>query len=816
MSALLKTILSRPLLCLALGLCLGLAPMIRLSPWILVLLALAVFFLILYSMLLFKSGRDTRLCLSLFFLGVALGLLRAQPLARARAEAPAASINVARFTATVNTDLGLHEDKDRQALLLSDVHVENLETGVQSDFVGKVRLSYEPDAQAPALGPGDKIKFFGALRPALPPSNPGEFDYRFYLLGRGIKALASSRHASQPQRVELGSAWNPWRLAWSGRRALVAGLEKTLSPRAAALTRGIVFGDTGGLTSQDMSVYARTGIVFILCVAGLHLALAIAIFIWIAKWLGLRRRGLAWVALSLACVYAMLCGFPVSCQRSLCLFAMVMCGQLLDLDTDFTTSLSLGALAILLAQPGALFEAGFQLSFAVSLSLVVLTPLIEEKISKKCPGFLRTALAAALAAEVASVPLVAWHFGIYCWTALIAVICSAPLLGVIIALGLSCAILGIFWAGAAGLPAFALENVLKWLDWLSLHLAWLPHNAFSIGTPSALWMLSAFALALLFALWPKRRLLAPAALLLAWLLWPGLPWAHRHAHLTKAWFFSVGQGDSSLTEFEDGRTLLVDAGTFTPDSGSWTVGPALRRLGINQIDWAVVTHPHADHLGGMFWVLKQFPVKVLLHSGATQEEPLWLGVEKIAKEQRVPVTNLSQEAPPAAWEAQVEVVSPLRPRIAFAKQDTDNNGVVLRVGGWLLLTGDLQKDGEKRLLKAGRVVPCEVLKLGHHGSQTSTTHPFLAAVNPKTCVIQVGLNNRYRHPSPSTLEAIQGRELYRTDLQGCIYVEHDASGTRFQPWRQVNLSSLWQAPPKQTRFPWKNIEKQVDAADREE
>ena len=165
-----------------------------------------------------------------------------------------------------------------------------------------------------------------------------------------------------------------------------------------------------------MSAYARTGIVYILCVAGLHLALAVAIFLWMARSLGLRRKGLAWLALALACAYAMLCGLPVSCQRSLCLFTMVMSAQILDLDTDFATSLSIAAIVLLLWQPGTLFEAGFQLSFAVSFSLVQLTPKIGELLPAGLPRFLRASLAAALAAELACVPLVAWHFGIYCWS----------------------------------------------------------------------------------------------------------------------------------------------------------------------------------------------------------------------------------------------------------------------------------------------------------------------------------------------------------------------------------------------------------------
>ena len=224
-------------------------------------------------------------------------------------------------------------------------------------------------------------------------------------------------------------------------------------------------------------------------------------------------------------------------------------------------------------------------------------------------------------------------------------------------------------------------------------------------------------------------------------------------------------------------------------------------------DWAVVTHPHADHLGGMFWILRQFPVKALLHSGSLERPPLWWGLLKVARERGVPVINLNTQAPPPGWQGRIEKLSPEAPRLTGTKNDMHNNNVVLRVGAWLMLMGDMQKEGEQRLLREGRVKPCAVLKAGHHGSRTSSTPAFLRALAPQACVIQCGLHNRYRHPSPSTLEALKGLALYRNDLEGCIFAEHDASGSHLWPWRPVEASELWRAPEKVRRFPWKSIEK---------
>ena len=133
---------------------------------------------------------------------------------------------------------------------------------------------------------------------------------------------------------------------------------------------------------------------------------------------------------------------------------MVALGQALDLDTDLATSLALSGILILLIQPGSLFEAGTQLSFMVSFSLVELTRRLEKTFPQWLHPKLRTGLAAVLAAEAASVPLVAWHFGMYCWTATLAVLASSPLLGLIIALGLMVALLGGAGSLAFGAPAW--------------------------------------------------------------------------------------------------------------------------------------------------------------------------------------------------------------------------------------------------------------------------------------------------------------------------------------------------------------------------
>ncbi len=808
MRALANALIRRPLFCAALGLCLGVAVSPIFPKSFLFFAGLAGLTALVLAWQMLSSKRQALAALAFAVAGLAGGALRVQPLLQLWQAPGQAAVTMARLEAQVFADLGEREESGRRVLLLENVRVKDLESADDAKlWQGRVRLSFEPDPSAPALGPGDRIAFLGSIRPTQEASNPGEFRYRAFLLGRGITAQASSRKAAAPEQLSRGSAWQPRRLAWIAWTRLIQGLEQSgLSPRAVALTRGMVLGDTGSLTNRDMSVYARTGLVHILSVSGLHMALAMSLFLLLGKSAGLSRRGLAWMALPFAFGYAMICGMPVPCQRALCLFVFVLLGQALDLDTDLATSLGLGAILILLIQPGALFEAGTQLSFLVSLGLVTLTPLIQKNMPESWPRWLQRGLAATLAAELASVPLVAWHFGVYCWPALVATLLTAPLMGPVVGLGLLNAVLGYVAPSLALLTAWPLEWVLKTLDWITSHLALLPLAAFSVGRPAFVWMFLWFAAVLAFSAWPRKSTAWIFVPLMLGMLWPGLPLAHRHPGETRVWFLDVGQGDAILTEFEDGKVLLVDAGPRLPDAGSWVVGPALRRLGINQVDWAVVTHPHADHAGGMAWVLDQFRVSTLIHSGESHSGLIWPGLLASAQERGVSVLDLSQDATPLAWEGRIRKLSPVPPRLQHSKQDMHNNNVVLEVGGWLLLTGDLQSQGEARLIKNGSLKHIEVLKVGHHGSKTSSSRRFLKAIRPSYAVISAGRHNRFGHPAPQPLRDLAGQTLFRTDLQGCIRVSHDSSGTRFFPWWPATPESLRQAPPRVKRSKWKKFE----------
>jgi competence protein ComEC len=238
----------------------------------------------------------------------------------------------------------------------------------------------------------------------------------------------------------------------------------------------------------------------------------------------------------------------------------------------------------------------------------------------------------------------------------------------------------------------------------------------------------------------------------------------------RVYFLDVGQGDAELILFNN-KTILIDAGET--DRGDRVVAD-LKKLGVMRIDLLVATHAHSDHIGGMEAVLAAFPVSRVLDAGVPSSSSLYGQFLTGIDNRGIPYTVAEQgqtiDLDPAL---PILVLSPPEKRL---NDDANENSVVLRVSYGtvdFLFTGDLGGDAEDALAKSGYALDAEILKVGHHGSSSSTGKAFLARVHPETAVIETGADNPYGHPHASTLQrlAAAGATVYRTDTDGMVLVE---------------------------------------------
>ncbi len=244
-------------------------------------------------------------------------------------------------------------------------------------------------------------------------------------------------------------------------------------------------------------------------------------------------------------------------------------------------------------------------------------------------------------------------------------------------------------------------------------------------------------------------------------------------------YFDVGQADAELIQFPGGSNVLIDAGTSSTED---ELIETLRSLGVETLDLVVATHPHADHIGGMAAVIEAFDVGgVVMPRVSDSDTPTTKTYENLLEA----IMEKGLSAAPAEPGAELlsengAALTVLAPN-SEDYGDLNNYSVVLRLtfgADSFLFTGDAEKESEEEMLGAGFDLSATVLKCGHHGSETSTSPPFLSAVGPQYAVISCGVDNDYGHPDAVTLEKLSaaGVEVFRTDLQGTIVAVSDGAG----------------------------------------
>lgn len=243
-------------------------------------------------------------------------------------------------------------------------------------------------------------------------------------------------------------------------------------------------------------------------------------------------------------------------------------------------------------------------------------------------------------------------------------------------------------------------------------------------------------------------------------------------------YIDVGQGDSALVQ-SNNKNLLIDSGP--PDSSDSLV-KYLKSLGIKKLDFVIATHPHADHIGGMESILKEFNVSYFCAPKVTENTDIFKNMIKALKEENTSINTLSYSNPhpiDLGENTKVEIYSPLNEEY----DNINNYSPLLRISYGetsFLFTGDAEAEVEMEVLKLNKDLKSDVLKVGHHGSITSTTDSFIKEVSPSIAIISSSLDNSYGHPSPQILNKLLDNKIkiFRTDEDGTIILSSDGKSIK--------------------------------------
>jgi competence protein ComEC len=248
----------------------------------------------------------------------------------------------------------------------------------------------------------------------------------------------------------------------------------------------------------------------------------------------------------------------------------------------------------------------------------------------------------------------------------------------------------------------------------------------------------------------------------------------------KVYFLDVGQGDSEIV-VADGKAMLIDAGT---NASTTALLRDIKRLGITRFDVVVGTHPHEDHIGGMDRVINQFAIGTIYMPRVITTTKTFTDVLTAIKSKGLTVTTPVVGSSFTLGSATCTILAPS----AVSSDDLNNASIVIKVtygNASFLFAGDAETQSESAMLLGANSLKADVLKVGHHGSSSSTTPNFLKAVSPKYAVIEVGAGNDYGHPHQVTLNklAAAGVKVYRTDLNGTVTATSDGSSISFKTER---------------------------------
>lgn len=660
---------------------------------------------------------------------------------------------------------------------------------------GGVALTVRQDGPIPAAVDGDRVFVSGKLRALHFYQNPGQPDRRAALAAQGVDARLSTLPGSFRVIRHSASDSLQGRLArW--REHLRQKLLTAMPEPDAALIMGMLFGGYDGIDRQTVRDFAATGIVHILSVSGAHIALLAGAVFWLAGRLRLRQGWAAAIAAATLLGYGFLCGFSAPVIRSVIMGLITMAALALERRASAKRALALAVLAMLVYQPYNLFDISFQLSVGCTAGLLYLQPILLQWLSSGLPKSVAQAMAATLSAQLAVIPFLAWYFGTFPVISLFANLLVAPLLEAVILLGLFATVLAGALEPMARLVFVGLSLLLGLGVELNRFLSRLPGGTLQLPA-MGIAASAAYYAGLLWAcgftekwglsplvFWRQARRHAcaygAAGLLLAF----GLSWFILRSGPLQLHFIDVGQGDATLIITPNRRAILVDAGGALGvqndfDVGERVVVPYLRHVGVNQIDWLILTHNHQDHAGGAAAVAAFVGVRqALLH----QEEPVPAAILRL--QQAMQFRNL--HSPDELAEIELDGVRMQLLQAGEAAASASENGrstVVRLIYGrhQFLLTGDLEGESEKKLMQQSQLT-ATVLKVGHHGGRKSSQAAFLQQVAPQYAVVSVGADNRFGHPAPETVQRIRQLPamLLRTDQDGAVVFRSDGQVLSFQ------------------------------------
>ncbi|EHX3801878.1 DNA internalization-related competence protein ComEC/Rec2, partial [Listeria monocytogenes] len=526
-----------------------------------------------------------------------------------------------------------------------------------------------------------------------------------------------------------------------------------------------------GFSPEMYEVYQQMGVVHLLAISGLHVNLLIGAIYFLLLKFGITRDRAITCLLVFLPFYVILTGANPPVIRAATMTALLLLSEKYTTKWSSFSAICLSFILFFLLQPYIIREVGFQLSYAVSFGII----LSSRQILTRQQNAFTKSLAISFISTIMSSAVMMYHFYSFSWVGIFFNLIYVPIFTMIILPGcLTVFVLSFFSTEIFHFPEAMLTFFIQLVEKLTYIFAKIPHQTIVTGRPNTvILVLTIITIIIVFSQWQKKKF--PLGIFICFCL---LCYLASFNFSGKVSFIDVGQGDSILIQlpYNQGNYLIDTGGQLPFEKEAWakkrkpftiggsTLSPVLKSKGINSLDKVIITHSDADHMEGLDDLQENITIKELIFAKGAENKPIMK--EALAAMPKVKQTIILAGAKWQIGENSFECLYPDK-----AGEGGNDDSIVLKAvldGKIWLFTGDLEANGEKGISE--QPIKADILKVGHHGSKTSSSKEFIQKVKPTFAVISCGLNNRFGHPHAETINTIEtaGVTILRTDVQGEI------------------------------------------------
>lgn len=650
---------------------------------------------------------------------------------------------------------------------------------------------------------GDQVYIMG--RPEHPPlpGNPGDMNYRRHWQLNGIyhQFYLSSKVYYELRPDRAGNFWQANVLV-PLRRFIGRAVDGHIPEPTADVVKALVLGERQDIDCSIVENFQKTGIIHILAISGLHVGFILLILLMIFSFLPVSYNGRILLTLFFLFVFVALVDFKAPVLRASLMAAFYFFSRMSERPSNALNIIAVAGLLILFFQPRQLFQPGFQFSFAAVGAIIYGYPGLSQwlprnnrfKGAQLFNKWIGQPFWVSTAAILGTAPLTWWYYGSFQPGAFLINILIIPLIGIFVIINFI-----FLFAAALHLPAVAgLGQLLHgyFMAILSLvdHFSALPLVQIPLPQPNiGQLLLMILAIFLFFTLRGNRRFIYPLLIFAAILVIARIP-ADSRGRL-KVTFVNVGQGDAAVLHFPNDACMVIDGGERKDnlDAGERYMVPVLRYYGVKRIKYLVGSHAHSDHIGGLETILDHIGVDTLVLPNYPAQTGIYRSLLQKAAVKQVPIAfrERGQQLFPDP-DCRVYVLHPCSKYQQAGDRsgrEVNNSSLVLKVmygQTGFLFTGDLESNAENDLLGYASLLKSDVLKVGHHGSKTSTSPAFLQWIQPQIGIVSVGRFNKFKHPSKQKMELLRDQDVavLRTDQFGALVCVSDGQRVSLYNWRR--------------------------------